>query len=366
MPDSLEAAAQAGDRRAQVGWAAELDARGLHYEALQFLSRAAGTHDPEALRVLGAKLVLADHAPYRPKEGLGMVIEAAGRGDGPAAGLLSVMAAGGFHLPQSWRGALDQLQRAAELGWEPAREQLLLMASGAAAAVAEDARSDPEVWRHLKAGIDLDAWLGAPAATILREGPRILAVQDLAPPQVCDWIVGQCEGRLVRAEVDDPRTGLPVMGRTRTNRVANFGLADTAVLNLMIQHRIGAVIGAPLSVMEAFAVLNYQPGEEASDHFDYLDPSVPAYAQEIARVGQRMATALLYLNDDYQGGETEFCELGLKHRGAKGDGLIFFSVDAEGRPDPRTRHAGRPPLSGEKWVLSQFVRDRPMIPANAQ
>ena len=274
-----------------------------------------------------------------------------------------MLAAGGFHAPQNWTTALDYLQRAAELGWAPAREQLLILSADAA--VADRARNGggpPEVWKRLRQGVDLRRWLAAPPVRALRDQPRVMAIEALAPAEACDWIVGQCAGRLMRAEVDDPRTGLPVMGQTRTNRVANFALAETSVLNLVIQSRIGAAIGVPLSVMEAFAVLNYRPGEEASEHFDYLDPAVPAYAEEIGRVGQRIATVLLYLNADYEGGGTAFPRLGLEHRGAKGDALVFFSVDGAGRPDPRTLHAGRPPTRGEKWVLSQFVRDRSMAP----
>ncbi len=344
----LEAKARAGDVRAQVQWAMKVDAQGGHYEALEWLARAAATHDPQALSVLGAKLLFAENAPYRPRDGLGMLVEAAGGGDASAAATLSVLAAGGFHTPQSWNTALHYLERAAELGWAPAREQLDLLSFGAGG------------------GVDLDGWLSPPPARPLCESPRIFTVEALAPSAVCDWIVGQSAGRLVRAEVDDPRTGLPVMGQTRTNRVASFGLADTSVLHLLIQHRIGAAAGAPLAMMEAFAVLNYRPGEEASGHFDFLDPAVPAYAQEIARVGQRIATALLYLNDDYSGGTTDFPELGLEHRGTKGDALIFFSVDQAGAPDRRTLHAGRPPMAGEKWVLSQFIRNRAMAPAGGQ
>ena len=355
----LETLAQAGDVRAQLQWAARLDHEGRHYEGLEWLARAAKTHDAEALGVLGLKLLLADNAPFRPKDALGMLLEAAERGHARSAGGLSVLAAGGFHAPQNWAAALDYLQRAAELGWGPAREQLRLLSADA-----EAAQSAPpaEIWRRLRQEVDLRAWLAPPPIKVLSDAPRLIALEAVAPAKVCDWVVGQCVDRLVRAEVDDPRTGLPVMGQTRTNRLANFGLAETSVLNVLIQCRIGAAIGASLSVMEAFAVLNYRPGEEASDHFDYLDPAVPAYAEEIARVGQRVATALLYLNEEYEGGETDFPELGLGHRGAKGNALVFFSVDRSGAPDPRTRHAGRPPTAGEKWVLSQFVRNRPLAP----
>jgi prolyl 4-hydroxylase len=334
----LEARASAGDLRAQVELAGRLDAEGRHYEALQWLSRAAHRQDAEALATLGLKLLTGANAPFRPVDGAGLLADAAGLGDGRAAAVLSVLSAGGFYAPQSWDAALGHLQRSAELGWAPAREQLAIL------------------------GDDLKAWMAPPPVRVIMDRPRMLAIEGLAPPEACAWIVAQSSPLLVRAQVDDPRTGLPVMGQTRTNRVAGFELSQTSMLNLLIQHRIGAAVGAPVSVMEAFAVLNYRPGEEASEHFDYLDPAVPAYAEEIGRVGQRVATVLLYLNQDYEGGETEFPELGLKHRGNTGDALAFFNVDPAGAPDPRTLHAGRPPTQGEKWVLSQFVRDRALAP----
>ena len=347
--------------RAQVSWAARLDDEGRHYEALEWLARAAKTDDAEAMRVLGLKLITGVDAPFRPKDGVSLLADAAARGDGQAASVVSVLAAGGFHAPQNWSAALDYLQRSAELGFGPAQSQLWLLAAPAALAAAGPARR----WRQLRESVDVQAWRQPPPARQLLDVPRVLTVEQLLPAAICDWIIGQSAPRLVRAEVTDPKTGRTIMGSTRTNRVANFGLAETSLLNLLIQTRIAAVLGAPVTMMEAFAVLNYRPGEEASEHHDYLDPAVAAYADDIARLGQRVATALVYLNDDYEGGETDFPELGIRHRGGKGDVLIFLSVDASGAPDPRTLHAGRPPTRGEKWVLSQFIRNKPLVGASS-
>jgi hypothetical protein len=60
-------------------------------------------------------------------------------------------------------------------------------------------------------------------------------------------------------------------------------------------------------------------------------------------------------------GETEFPRLTWRFRGRKGDALFWWSVDAAGRPDQSTLHAGLPPQSGEKWLFSQWVRDRPEV-----
>jgi prolyl 4-hydroxylase len=82
-------------------------------------------------------------------------------------------------------------------------------------------------------------------------------------------------------------------------------------------------------------------------------------AAELASRGQRIATFLVYLNDDYTGGETRFGRIGLSHRGARGDALLFANTDERGRPDEDTMHAGLSPATGEKWVFSQWIRSLP-------
>jgi hypothetical protein len=37
---------------------------------------------------------------------------------------------------------------------------------------------------------------------------------------------------------------------------------------------------------------------------------------------------------------------------------MFANVDAAGAVDPLSLHAGEPTTAGEKWVFSQWIRDR--------
>jgi hypothetical protein len=39
--------------------------------------------------------------------------------------------------------------------------------------------------------------------------------------------------------------------------------------------------------------------------------------------------------------------------------VVFSNVNPDGTPDLNTLHAGMPPESGRKWVLSQWIRERP-------
>ena len=356
----LEDRARSGEAPAQVRLAANLDAQGRHEDAITWLSRAAQSGDAKALSTLGHRLLMGRNAPAMPTEGAGLLSDAAARGDADAAAMISVLAGGGFHGAQSWSVALDYLQRSAELGGQSARTQLRLLA-------APEATAGPstELWRRLRQSVDIAAWTSVPPTRTLHSAPLVRAFEGLAPPDICDWLIEQSRPRLERALVHDPATGLTIMGETRTNQVANFALDQTSLVHLFIQARIGAAMATAMAMMEAFAVLHYAVGEEASEHYDYLDPAISSSAAGIASYGQRVATCLLFLNEDYQGGETAFPVLGISHRGRKGDALAFQSVDIAGAPDPRSLHAGRPPTSGEKWVLSQFVRNRALAPGTA-
>ena len=64
------------------------------------------------------------------------------------------------------------------------------------------------------------------------------------------------------------------------------------------------------------------------------------------------------LNDDYEGGQTAFEAGDQKFKGTRGSVILWANVTPDGRPDPLTRHAGLAPTSGEKWILSQWMRPR--------
>jgi hypothetical protein len=184
------------------------------------------------------------------------------------------------------------------------------------------------------------------------------AISDFVSAAVCNWVIGRAHGRLGRAQVYDPVSGQNRVGSTRTNSVANFGIAEVEVLDVLLQSRMALACGIPARNMEAPATLHYSVGEENSDHYDFVNPEIPNYADEIARNGQRVATFLVYLNDDYEGGETSFPRLGFKYKGRCGDGLFFLNALSEINPDLRMLHAGLPPTRGEKWLVSQFIRSR--------
>jgi hypothetical protein len=281
-------------------------------------------------------------------------------GSSEAALRLATMAALGAHTEQSWSRAIGLLVRAAQQESESAQDQLCVLAGTPANA------SRAEDWRSVAKRIDLRAWLAPLPGVTLHAQPLVRCFSKFITDQACDSLIARARGRLRRALIYDPARGGDVADQMRTNSVTGFDLMDSDVVQIAIQHRIAAVVGLPVHNLEGPTVLHYAVGQEITNHFDFVNPEMPNYDDEISRRGERVITFLIYLNDDYDGGETEFPELGVRHKGRRREGLFFVNALPNGKPDTRMVHAGRPPSSGEKWVFSQFIRTRVALNARAE
>ena len=339
--------------------AAEHDLAGRHDDAINALARATQAGDLEAMTELGKRLVIGDRGPLLPKDGTGFLIDAFKGGHAEAALKLATLTALGAHVEQSWHGALALLVFAAQRGSESARGQLRALAGTAAAA---DVGAGEQQWLRLAQRIDHDYWMSAPAGQTLCADPLVRVYRDFVPDSVCEWLIERARPNLKRALIYDPVGGKDVADHMRTNSAAGFDLMHADLVQVAVQCRMSAAVGVSVHQMEGPTVLHYAKGEQITNHYDFVNPRIPNYDAEIKQRGQRIITFLVYLNDDYDGGETTFPELGIVHRGTAGDGLYFINAHADLTPNRRMLHTGSPPLRGEKWVVSQFIVSKRLRP----
>jgi len=318
------------------------------------LEGAVCSGDTHAAVDLGLRLVMARGVPADPPRGIAMIEQAARGGHAQGAWLAATIASATFWRERDWDAAFDFLARAAGQGHVPAQSSLRILAGGPGGG--EIAGRD---WPAMRDAIDLAAWLAPPVPRLVRESPRIQTIEKFAPPAACDWLMAQAKGRLSRATIYDRVSGGTAEDERRTNSQCDLDIENCGVLTFVLRGRIAAVTGGQDAAMEVPKVLHYEPGQTFARHFDYLNPEEPAYAREIAERGQRTDTVLVYLNDDFSGGETRFPLIDFSYSGAQGDALLFRNVDATGAPDGNTMHTGLPPTTGEKWVFSQWIREYP-------
>lgn len=359
--EQIQERARAGDPAAQIALSRLFDQQGRHDAAVAWLKAAADGGDVIAATVLGSRLLVGRVAPFDPVQGAALIYGAAEKGGAEAGARAAVLNAVGIGRPAAWDAALDWLCMAAERGDVSARGQLGVLTSDLALAdrIRGGASLSDNSWRKARRAVDIAAWLSPPQAEAVAEEPRIRVFRDFAPETVRTWIINRARGRLDALRVYDPKAGGARADGIRTSRGTGFGLLDTDLVVTILRARMAAAAGLETATFEPVNVLNYQVGQRYEPHYDFLNPDEPALAQVLALQGQRTATMLTYLNGDYEGGETAFPELDWSFKAREGDALLFFNVDEAGRPAPRSLHAGLAPTRGEKWLLSQWIRDRP-------
>ena len=337
-----------------IARARAFDDAGRHDEAINELANAAQRGDADAMTQLAKRIIVGDRAPRLRRQGIALLGDAVKMGSAEAADRLAVIQASGVVAPPDWPAALKLLTLAAERGFPPARAQLEVLASmlGSGAPRSSAALDEEASLRQL---------LVPGAGRVIHEDPRICHFPSFVSEPVCHWLIERARGRLERARVYDAERRADVVDDSRTNSFAVFNAMEADLVHSMVQTRMSVGCGQPVSHMEASTVLHYAVGQTIGHHYDFVDPAHAGYAEEVRTRGHRVATFLVYLNDGYKGGETIFPRVGVRHTGQRGDGLLFVNTLPDGQPNLRTLHSGEPPTQGEKWVFSQFVRDRPEL-----
>lgn len=382
--DEVRQAALAGNAEAQDLMAQVAERQGQMREAVHWIGQAAKTGLPSAHARLGLWQLVGYGVAQAPGQGVERIIAAANIGDPLGLNLASIVDAGGIGTARNLPRAIQWLAMAAARGDESAACQLglLIGIGGPKAQLARSVLSHaaakgylpairamgqrprqtvPVDWAAAAAAVDLSAFEAPITRQRERDDPRVEILPDLLSGWVCDYVMILAEPALARGLVLDETGGESVQDE-RSNRVMNFGLVDSDVILELTNHRLAAAAEMPAENAEGLGVLHYSPGERYKPHVDYI-PDTPANAEHLAARGQRVRTLLVYLNEGFEGGATEFPRLDLAYKPPRGSAVVFDSVKADGSVDPMTLHTGAPTTRGEKWVISKWFRTKALRPA---
>ncbi len=352
----LERAAE-GNSAAAMRLLAVLTAEGLNgtkdwAKAAKFVVSAAKAGDPAARREIAMVLLANDPDDLTAC----LLINQAATTDAVAAAVMVRRAALGRAGANkaAAAGMLDKLQAARYPG-APALQSALQ----AATTPAPDHTSTDNMtidWEAIGARIAGPPVCASPPVEILSTSPDAKTYRAAFTPEECEYVIAASARLLTPSMTVDPRDGALRRDAYRTSMTATLGPVDLDLPLIMINGRLAALAGEPVEHAEFLSVLNYAPGQEYRPHFDWL-PEGP----DFDRGGQRIATALLYLNGDYEGGETRFVDKDLNFCGEPGDVLVFRNVLPDGAPDKASRHASLPVTNGAKWIVSKWFRARKYV-----
>lgn len=177
-------------------------------------------------------------------------------------------------------------------------------------------------------------------------------IDNFVEDSFCDYIIEKYTSRLI------PMT---ILGSDNSGfRVAEGRWLEPKTDRVLQEFTksVSEFTNTPLENQENPHIVKYNIGGEYKPHQDYFHKNTSYYDEMMDRGGQRGISCLLYLNDDFTGGETEFPNIELTIKPKKGSMVYWSSYDAQGKLDPDTLHAGLPVISGVKYVMLVWIRER--------
>lgn len=339
----------------------QLDRQGYHRNAIARLYEATREGDAAAAAVLGKRLFFGDRAPQAFDDGIRLIQAAARQGDGQALAQIAVFHAMGI-FPKSWEKSLEYLVYAAQRNSLSAQAQLIALSEDEQlCGLALTSGISDHDWGRLAESIRLEHLLSPEQPDTLSASPRIMTLRQFLPHRICHWLIELARPGLNRARVYDAQHQSETVSETRTNSSATLDLMKSDVVTLLVQNRIAETVSIPMNHMEAIMVLHYAKDEQITAHYDFIHPRSADFQSQIGKLGQRQITFITYLNEHYSQGETTFPELELSNKGRTGDAIFFVNILDDDQPDLRTLHCGTPPGDGEKWIMTQFIRQKPVL-----
>ena len=191
--------------------------------------------------------------------------------------------------------------------------------------------------------------------TLFSSDPIIYVVDDFISEDECQEFINCSKDKLQPATVVGLKEEQKLQDRTN-----EFAWLEHHANELIheVSKRLSILVQMPIRNAEMFQVVHYESGTEYKPHFDSFDQSTELGKKYWEPGGQRMITALIYLNDVEDGGATYFPELNISINPKKGNVLVFHNTISETTNiNPRSLHAGMPVSSGEKWAANLWFRE---------
>ncbi len=304
--------------------ARRLFAAGSPDAAIAHVEQAAAADDPEAICALANWRLFGLYGPRDPAAAHQWLQRGLALGSTEATRLLATLMANGTGCARDPEGAAQLLE--AQLPQDPGTRLML------------------DTWRALRASAP-----PGPAEPLTAQ-QTVLRIPGVLNEAGCSHIRRVAEPGLRPSFVVDPQTRQRRPHPVRSSMSVGLGPDLEDLVVGFVNDRIAELSETRREQGEPLHVLRYQGDQQYRLHSDALPGSG----------NQRIWTLLLYLNDDYDGGETVFPALGLSVKGRLGEALLFRNLDDRGQPDPLMRHAGLPVSRGTKWLATRWIRQAPL------
>ena len=184
-----------------------------------------------------------------------------------------------------------------------------------------------------------------------------VVVDSVLTTNECKYIIKKAESLFTPSTV----VGVEGTDPSRTSDTAWISKNDPVARKIF--EKASDLTGKPIDCCEDLQVVRYKPGTFYRAHHDSCCDDTSSCREFEKRGGQRVATLLVYLNDEFTDGETHFPSHGdLKLTAPPGSAIFFKPMgNEEAKCHPKALHAGLPISSGTKYVCNAWVREQKFV-----
>ena len=187
--------------------------------------------------------------------------------------------------------------------------------------------------------------------------PGVDYYENMFTDYECEHIIEHAKPLLSTSLVAGNKDGFVSPGRVSSNCWLPHN--KTPVIK-NICDKIAYVTCNKLDHAEKMQVIHYEEGGKYNPHYDGWDhDNSEKQKRNMKYGGQRLMTALVYLNDVAEGGGTSFPKKNVIANAKKGCMVVFKNcIDNTNIKDPTSIHAGMPVIQGEKWAFNLWFREK--------
>ena len=214
----------------------------------------------------------------------------------------------------------------------------------------------------------------------------LFEIDNVLTNEECDKLIKVSSNRLLRSKVmsvDDNNKYKDTVDKVRTSEQTWLSNSQHKDIVQKVENLVNRFVKNKITSkqFEDMQVARYHPSQEYKEHYDICHPT-QAYPEHLKTCKEefkkyncvRYITVILYLNDGFKGGETEFPLINKKIVPKKGKALVFFNCNFKkdthknGLCDmiKKSKHAGLPVIQqgncddnrNEKWIATIWIRTK--------
>jgi prolyl 4-hydroxylase len=178
-------------------------------------------------------------------------------------------------------------------------------------------------------------------------------IDSFLTEEECDLIIEMIDANNMPSSVSGEGSERSVQSKEhRTSSTCNLPKDNEVVSRL--KQKIADTNGFPVEMGEDIQGQKYEPGQYFKPHYDFFEND--SYTNHCLASGNRTKTVMIYLNDDFEGGGTNFPEIDRHIKPKKGSAVVWDNMKGE-ELQRDMLHEGVEVKSGTKYIVTSWWRE---------